>query len=139
MIDFHFETDFELENTTKYSDWATRILAAHQRTHSQIDYIFCDDSYLLDINQKHLNHDTYTDIITFDYTVGEIIAGDVFISVDRLKENATNFKVDFKDELLRVMSHGILHLIGYNDKTEEESVLMREKENECINMFHVEQ
>ncbi len=139
MIDFHFETDFELEDTTKYSDWVTRIITTHKRKHSQIDYIFCDDEYLLDINQKYLDHDTYTDIITFDYTEDKVIGGDIFISVDRLKENASKFKVDFNDELLRVMSHGVLHLLGYKDKSEEDSDLMRKKENECINMFHVEQ
>lgn len=139
MIDFHFETEFELENTTKYSDWATRIIEAHQRSHTQIDYIFCDDEFLLDINQKYLDHDTYTDIITFDYTDNKIIAGDVFISIDRIRENAATFNVDFHNELLRVMSHGILHLMGYKDKSEKDSLIMREKENECINMFHVEQ
>ena len=119
MIDFHFETDFKLEDVSKYSDWAARIITTNKRKHSQIDYIFCDDNYLLDLNQKYLNHNTYTDIITF--------------------ENASKFKVDFKDELLRVMSHGILHLMGYKDKSEEDSLLMRQKETECINMFHVEQ
>ncbi|MET6989511.1 rRNA maturation RNase YbeY [Sediminicola arcticus] len=139
MIDFHFETDFKLEDVSKYSDWAARIITTNKRKHSQIDYIFCDDNYLLDLNQKYLNHNTYTDIITFDYTEQKVIGGDVFISVDRLKENASKFKVDFKDELLRVMSHGILHLMGYKDKSEEDSLLMRQKETECINMFHVEQ
>ena len=139
MIDFHFETDFELEDTSKYSDWITRIITTHNRKHSQIDYIFCDDEYLLDINIKYLDHDTYTDIITFDYTEEKVIGGDIFISVDRLKENASLFKVDFNDELLRVMSHGVLHLLGYKDKSEEDSDVMRNKENECINMFHVEQ
>ncbi len=139
MIDFHFETDFELEDTSKYSDWVTRIITTHKRKHSQIDYIFCDDEYLLDINQKYLDHDTYTDIITFDYTEDKVIGGDIFISVDRLKENASKFKVAFKDELLRVMSHGVLHLLGYKDKSEDDSDVMRKKENECINMFHVEQ
>ena len=139
MIDFHFETDFELEDTAKYSDWATRIITTLNRKHSQIDYIFCDDDYLLNINQKYLDHDTYTDIITFDYTENKVIGGDIFISIDRLRENASKFKVDFNEELLRVMSHGILHLMGYKDKSEEDSKLMRQKENECINMFHVEQ
>ena len=139
MIDFHFETDFELKDTSKYSDWVTRIITAHKRKHSQVDYIFCDDEYLLEINQKYLDHDTYTDIITFDYTEEKVIGGDIFISVDRLKENASKFKVAFDDELLRVMSHGVLHLLGYKDKSEEDSDVMRKKENECINMFHVEQ
>lgn len=139
MIDFHFKADFELEDTTKYSDWATRIIAAQKRKYSQIDYIFCNDDYLLNINQQYLDHDTYTDIITFDYTEEKVISGDIFISIDRIRENASKFKVDFNEELLRVMSHGILHLMGYKDKSEEDSVLMRKKENECINMFHVEQ
>ncbi len=139
MIDFHFETDFELEDTAKYSDWVTRIIEAHQRKHSQIDYIFCDDDYLLNINQKYLEHDTYTDIITFDYTEKKVISGDIFISIDRLRENASKFKVNFNEELIRVMSHGILHLMGYKDKSEQDSKLMRQKENECITMFHVEQ
>ena len=139
MIDFHFETDFELEDTSKYSDWITRIITTHNRKHSQIDYIFCDDEYLLDINIKYLDHDTYTDIITFDYTEEKVIGGDIFISVDRLKENASLFKVDFNDELLRVMSNGVLHLLGYKDQSEEDSDVMRKKENECIKMFHVEQ
>lgn len=139
MINFHFETDFELEDTAKYSDWASRIIMDHKRKHGQLDYIFCDDDYLLNINQQYLDHDTYTDIITFDYTEEGVISGDIFISIDRLKENASKFKVDFNEELLRVMSHGILHLMGYKDKSEEDSVVMRKKENECINMFHVEQ
>ena len=139
MIDFHFETDFELKEIDKYSDWVTRIITVNQQKYSQIDYIFCDDNYILNINQKYLDHDTYTDIITFDYTEDKIIGGDIFISVDRLKENAALFQVDFNNELLRVMSHGLLHLMGYKDKSEEDSVLMRQKENECINMFHVEQ
>ncbi|MEJ1221458.1 rRNA maturation RNase YbeY [Sediminicola sp. 1XM1-17] len=139
MIDFHFETEFELENTAKYSDWITRIITGHQRSHAQIDYIFCDDEFLLDINQKYLDHDTYTDIITFDYTEDKTIAGDIFISIDRIQENAGTFDVEFHNELLRVMSHGVLHLLGYKDKTDNDSLLMREKENECINMFHVEQ
>lgn len=138
-IDYHYELDFELENVTRYSDWLTRVIESESKTASQIDYIFCDDAYLLGVNKKYLNHSTYTDIITFDYTEGNVIAGDVFISVERVKENAINFEVSFVDELKRVMVHGVLHLLGYGDKTEEESVLMRSMENQKMKLFHVEQ
>ena len=104
----------------------------------QIDYVFCTDDYLLKINKEYLNHDTFTDIITFDYTDGHMLSGDIFISTDRVKENAGIFNVDFLNELRRVMSHGILHLVGFGDKTYEEKENMRAKEEEKIKMFHVE-
>jgi rRNA maturation RNase YbeY len=103
-----------------------------------LDYIFCDDEYLLKINQDYLDHDTYTDIITFPYGDLNVIAGDIFISVERVKENAVNFRVDFELELKRVMAHGVLHLLGYGDKSEEEVLQMRLKEDEKIKLFHVE-
>lgn len=93
-----------------------------------VNLIFCSDDYLLDINKEYLNHDYYTDIITFDYVEGKIISGDLFISVDRVKENAKIFDVEFKIELLRVVFHGVLHLAGYGDKSKEEEITMREKE-----------
>ncbi|WP_420603531.1 rRNA maturation RNase YbeY [Flagellimonas sp.] len=138
MIDFHFKSEFGLDNKTKFSDWITRIIVSENFEAGQIDYIFCSDDYLLNINQEYLNHDTFTDIITFDYSNGSTISGDVFISTDRVKENAETYKVGFEDELLRVMSHGVLHLMGYGDKIEEERKLMREKEDEKIKLFHVE-
>ena len=95
----------------------------------EISVILCSDSYLLDMNKQYLNHDYYTDIITFDYVENNIISGDLFISVDRVKENAVKFESEFKKELFRVVIHGVLHLIGYNDKTTEEQLIMREKEN----------
>ncbi|RYC52359.1 rRNA maturation RNase YbeY [Flagellimonas olearia] len=139
MIEFHFELDFQLINEPKYSDWVNRILTSEGFEAGQIDYIFCTDEYLLEINKKYLNHDTLTDIITFDYTNGEVVSGDIFVSVDRVKDNAQRFDVDVNNELLRVMSHGLLHLMGYGDKKDEEVVLMRSKEDEKIKMFHVEQ
>ncbi len=139
MIEFHYETDFQLEGTTLFADWVNRIIISEGAVVKQVDYIFCDDEYLLGINKKHLGHDTYTDIITFDYTEGGGITGDIFISTDRVRENANNFNVNFDEELMRVMSHGLLHLLGYKDKSEKDSVLMRKKENEKIEMFHVEQ
>jgi rRNA maturation RNase YbeY len=95
----------------------------------EISFIFCSDNYLLEVNKQYLNHDYYTDIITFDYVENNIISGDLFISVDRVKENADIFKTEFKTELFRVIFHGVLHLTGYNDKTEDERKIMREKEN----------
>ena len=138
MIEFHFKSDLLLENTSDYSDWVNRILESEDFTLGQIDYIFCSDEYLLKLNQEYLNHDTFTDIITFDYTNGRTVSGDIFISTDRVQENATSFEVDFGNELLRVMSHGVLHLMGYGDKTEGDKKVMRSKEEEKMKMFHVE-
>ncbi|MCR9263580.1 MAG: rRNA maturation RNase YbeY [Flavobacteriaceae bacterium] len=139
MIEFHFELDFQLEHEPKYSDWVTRILDSEGFKVGQIDYIFCSDEYLLELNNEYLKHDTLTDIITFDYTEGVVVSGDIFISVDRVKENAVTFGVPLQDEIVRVMSHGVLHLVGYGDKTDEEAEIMRSKEDEKIRMFHVEQ
>jgi len=138
MIEFHYETDFELSDEPKYADWLCRLVTSEKSNIGHLDYIFCPDEYLLEKNKQFLNHDTYTDIITFDYSEGKIIAGDIFISVDRLLENSDEYNVRFEEELLRVMSHGVLHLLGYNDKSETESKVMRKKENEKIKLFHVE-
>lgn len=138
MIDFHFKTDFELDNKVKYADWIARVIETEQYRLVSLDYIFCDDDYLLTINQDYLSHDTLTDIITFDYTEGRDIKGDIFISVERVRDNAVLFNVDWKKELLRVMAHGVLHLMGYMDKMEKDIKVMRFKEEEKIEMFHVE-
>ncbi len=138
MIEYHYETDFCLADSNKFTYWLTRAIEDANAEFTQIDFVFCNDEYLHDINFKYLGHNTYTDIITFDYTNGNIIAGDVFISVERLKENSEKFQVGFEEELLRVMAHGVLHLLGYNDKTGNEKASMRTKENEMIKMFHVE-
>ena len=100
-----------------------------------ISFIFCNDDYLLDVNRKYLNHDYYTDIITFDYREGDILSGDIFISLDTVRSNAKEFGSTFKDELHRVIVHGVLHLIGFNDKSEEESLVMRENENKCLELL----
>jgi rRNA maturation RNase YbeY len=138
MIDFHYETDYRIENETKFADWISRIVLSEDKSLDQLDFIFCDDDYLLRINQDYLDHDTFTDIITFPYGDSNTIAGDVFISVERVKENAVDFSVDFNLELKRVMAHGVLHLLGYGDKNEEEARQMRLKEDEKIKLFHVE-
>lgn len=138
MINFHYESEFRLTKETKFSDWINRIIISEGFVTGDINYIFCNDEYLLGINQKYLNHDTYTDIITFDYRTGKLLNSDIYISEERVSDNAVEFKVDFSEELLRVMAHGILHLCDYKDKSVNDSVLMREKEEEKIKLFHVE-
>ena len=138
MIEFHFKSDFLIYNKSDYSDWISRILDSEGFTLGQLDYIFCTDQALLEINMEYLAHDTLTDIISFDYSQGKVLSGDIFISTERVAENAKTFGVSFDNELLRVMSHGLLHLMGYGDKEEEQIVQMRAKEEEKIRMFHVE-
>ncbi|MBT8264426.1 MAG: rRNA maturation RNase YbeY [Muriicola sp.] len=139
MIEFHYQCDFELSNELKYTEWLKKIVDIENCSIGTLAYIFCDDKQLLKINKEYLDHDDFTDIITFDYGDRKIISGDIFISIERVWENALKFDTAGEKELLRVMSHGVLHLMGYNDKTEEERSVMREKENEKIDMFHVEQ
>jgi len=138
-INFYSENEFILEETDRYAKWIEQVIASEKMKLEEINYIFCDDEYLLKLNVKFLDHDTYTDIISFNNSVGRILEGDIFISTERVIENAVTFNVDFKEELRRVLSHGILHLCGYNDKTEEESLIMRDKEEEKMKLFHVEQ
>jgi len=138
MISFNYENDFELNNEEQLSNWISRVIASEEKKEGEISYIFCDDDYLLNLNEQYLNHDTLTDIISFDYSMGNEIHGDIFISTERVKDNATDFKVSFEEELMRVMVHGVLHYCGYKDKTEEDGALMRSKEDEKIKMFHVE-
>ncbi len=137
-INFHFEGNFKLHGKKEYADWLDRVLSSEGKTAYELDYVFCNDEYLAEINLKYLGHDTYTDIVTFDYSDTGTLKGDVFISTDRVRENAKLFEVPFEEELMRVMAHGVLHLVGYNDKTDEDRKEMRVRENEKIQMFHVE-
>ena len=139
VIDFNFIDVPPIENDQPFLDWLSRVVESEGYSLSALTYIFCNDQYLLGLNQTYLSHDTLTDIITFDYVEGTSVSGDIFISVDRLKENAAIFKVSFEEERLRVMAHGLLHLMGYKDKTTEDQLVMSNKENEKIKMFHVEQ
>ncbi|WP_189604696.1 rRNA maturation RNase YbeY [Salinimicrobium marinum] len=139
MINFYSENDFELQDKELYENWLKKVIASEGKKTGEISFIFCNDEYLLEINKKYLDHDTYTDIISFDNTLGKILQGDIFISTDRVAENAKTFDVNFDEELKRVMVHGILHFAGYKDKTEEEKSLMRQREEEKMKMFHVEQ
>ena len=138
-INFYSENEFILEETNKHAKWIEDVIASENMKLEEINYIFCDDEYMLKLNVEFLNHDTYTDIITFNNNVGRILQGDIFISTERVKENAETFGVIFEEELRRVLSHGILHLCGYNDKTETDSLIMRDKEEEKMKLFHVEQ
>ena len=138
MISFNYETDFELDNESQYEDWISRIIESEGFDEGEINYIFCDDEYLHKINVEYLDHDTLTDIISFDYTVGNLIQGDIFVSVERVKDNANDFNVSFEEELKRVLSHGVLHYCGYKDKSPKDEALMRSKEEEKMKMFHVE-
>jgi rRNA maturation RNase YbeY len=138
MISFNYETDFELANESAIESWIGRIIASEQKSEGEISYVFCDDDYLLKLNQQYLQHDTLTDIISFDYSLSNELSGDIFISIERVRENAEIFNQSFENELLRVISHGVLHYCGYKDKSEADEQLMRQKENEKIAMFHVE-
>ena len=132
MITFNSETSFTLKNQKKLVKWIGDVISSESFQVGEINYIFCDDSYLNKINQEFLNHDTFTDVISFDYTLGKEIGGDIFISIERVLENAEKFNEVFENELHRVMIHGILHFIGYKDKTKKDKTLMRTKEDEKI-------
>jgi probable rRNA maturation factor len=139
MINFNYETDFNLDNEEAIAAWLGNVITSENKKEGEINYIFCDDEYLHKINIEYLEHDTLTDIISFDYSMGNELHGDIFVSVERVKDNAADFNVSFDEELKRVLVHGILHYCGYKDKGEADEFLMRSKEDEKIAMFHVEQ
>ncbi|MBL7558486.1 rRNA maturation RNase YbeY [Olleya sp. YSTF-M6] len=132
MINFNYETDFKLLDDAKISNWISSIIIKEKCNEEEINYVFCDDDYLHKLNVQFLDHDTLTDIISFDYSVGKKLQGDIFISVERVKDNAKDFNVEFESELHRVIIHGILHYCGYKDKTEADASEMRLKENEAL-------
>ena len=139
MIAYHQQGDFRLSRQKEYTDWIIKTVNAHGATIDALNYIFCTDDQLLELNNEHLGKDYYTDIITFEYEPPPRISGDIFISEDRVRENADDFGVSFEEELRRVMIHGVLHLLGYKDKEAKEVKEMREKEAEMMAMFHVKQ
>ena len=128
-IYYHSECDFQLKDEESITKWLKDAISTEDKKLGEINYIFCDDQYLLKKNQEYLQHDTFTDIITFDYTEGNRLSADIFISIERIKENAITFAVPFETELRRVIIHGLLHLIGYKDKSEEDAETMISKEN----------
>jgi probable rRNA maturation factor len=138
MINFIFIEDtkvvFSKSITKKFIK--DLINSEHKKT-GDVNFVFCSDDYLLDVNKQYLNHDYYTDIITFDYCEGNQVSGDIFISVDRVLENSQNQKVDFNNEFYRVLFHGVLHLCGYKDKKKEDKTLMTSKEDFYLNKFNL--
>lgn len=136
MVQFHFTVpDSFLRNRTYLKDFIIRLFKREKKKLRDISYIFCTDEFLLDINKRHLQHDFYTDIISFDLSGNDHTEGEIYISVDRVKENALQFGAPFREELLRVIFHGALHLCGYGDKTGKEQKIMREKEQEYLNLY----
>ena len=132
MISFNYETDFQLQDEEAISVWISKVIQLESHNEGEINYIFCDDDYLHKLNVEFLNHDTLTDIISFDYSVGKELHGDIYISVERVRENTEVFDATFQDELSRVMVHGVLHFCGYKDKTEAEKSEMRRMEDRYI-------
>jgi len=128
MIQFFYENLPESVNTD-YTLWLKDIIVSEGKKLGEINYIFCDDEYLLKVNQDYLQHDYYTDIITFDYVKGKTISGEIFVSLQRISDNASTLSKNYEEELRRVLAHGILHLCGYKDKTAKEEQLMRSKED----------
>lgn len=134
-IHFHQEdVAYRLRDIRKIREWIAACTKREKFTVGELTYVLCSDDYLLEMNQKYLQHDTLTDIITFDYTEGNLLGADIFISIDRVRDNAKDFKVTFKDELHRVMIHGVLHLMGYKDKTKKDKAAMRAQEDNCLSL-----
>ena len=133
LYNFH-DTKFVFKYKSLNNRWLRMVAESEIRRIGDITIIFCSDNYILDINRKYLGHDYFTDIITFDYCSGNVLSGDLFISVDSVKENSVEYGTEFEDELNRVIVHGILHLIGYDDHTDEDVKVMREKENYYLDL-----
>lgn len=132
MIEFYSENDFELAQEKEVSSWISAEIEARNFEEGEVAYIFCNDEYLHKLNVQFLDHDTLTDIISFDNSLGKLINGEIYISTERVAENAKEFNTAFNDELHRVIIHGILHFCGLKDKTEEETKTMRKSENEAL-------
>jgi len=136
MISFNYELDFKLPNEEEVSEWISSVISSEDFKEGDINYIFCKDEYLLKLNVEFLKHDSLTDIISFDYSVGKELHGDVFISIERVIENAKDFEVSFEKELNRVLVHGVLHYCGYKDKSDNDAKVMREKEDLYLNELY---
>ena len=135
-INFHSEEiPFDLEQKNLHKRWLKRVLGTYGKKPGTLQFVFTSNAYLLRMNTEYLNHKHYTDVITFDYTEGNIVSGDVFISTEQVNINADFYRVKKDEELRRVMVHGVLHLVGFNDASEEERLVMREKENEALHLW----
>jgi len=128
MISFHSEVPFEILDTDATVLWLSSIISQENYNEGEVSIVFCDDEFLHKLNVEFLNHDTLTDVISFDYSIGKEIHGEIFISIDRVRENAYEFNQNFDTELSRVMAHGVLHYCGYKDKSTSEAAIMRSKE-----------
>ncbi|ARV07036.1 rRNA maturation RNase YbeY [Polaribacter sp. SA4-10] len=137
MITFNYETSFQLKDETSLENWIQNVVENHNFELGEINYIFCDDAYLHKLNVEFLQHDTLTDIISFDTTLGKLINGDIYISVERVEDNAKDFNVSFEEELHRVMIHGVLHYTGFKDKTDTDKNTMREAENNALSLLSI--
>jgi len=135
MIDYQYIENQKLSNSNQISVWLNNVIKEEGKQTGELVYVFCKDNYLLEKNIQFLNHNTLTDVITFDYCEGQIINGDILISTERVNENSKTYKVNYLTELHRVMVHGLLHLLGYKDKNEKGTKTMREKENYYLNKF----
>ena len=135
MIEFNYETDFNLKDESLLKDWIRTVASDQDFELGEINYIFCDDAYLHKLNVEFLDHDTLTDIISFDNSLGKLLNGDIFISVERVMENAADFKVSSEEEIHRVMIHGVLHYIGFKDMSEEDKKEMRSAENRALSIL----
>lgn len=133
MIQFFFEDIDKIEIEANLRNRLEDIILSEGKKPGEINYIFCDDEYLLQVNREYLKHDYYTDVITFDYVKGKTISGDIFVSLPRIFDNAETLSKDFESEFFRVLAHGVLHLCGYKDKTDEEIAEMRSKEDYYLN------
>ena len=132
---FSLKIKFKLKNPKKTIHWLSQICQNEGRELESLSYIFCSDNYLAGLNKKYLNHSTLTDILTFDYSNSNLINGEIYISIPRIKENARIFNQPFDSELRRVLSHGLLHLVGYTDKTPPQKAEMRRKEEACLSLW----
>ena len=137
MIAFNYETEFQLKDENLSEKWIEKVVLEKGFEIGEINYIFCDDAYLHRLNVEFLQHDTLTDVISFDNTLGKLISGDIFISVERVMENAADFKVSSEEEIHRVMIHGVLHYIGFKDKSEEDKKEMRSAENRALSILSI--
>ena len=135
MINFYSENDFEINNQEQLIKWIVAVVESEGFNLGDVNFIFCNDDYLHKINVEFLNHDTLTDIISFDYSVGKVLQGDIYISTERVADNAKDYRVSFDNEIKRVMIHGILHYCGYQDKTTVQTDLMRSKENHYLELL----
>lgn len=131
----NIDVEFNLEQKVRLKRWINAVAQLHGRKVGNISYGFCSDTHIIEANRQYLQHDYFTDIITFDYSEGNIISGDLLISLDTVRSNAVQFNSDFTTELHRVMIHGVLHLLGFKDKTDNEQVEMRKREDEALNLL----